>query len=458
MSIRLDWEIESDRAQIQNSGEDPVTRRQRRTARLRLLVFVLGILLLIGAVFGLIAYRLETVEAEIQEALRNTIDAEIAALRLGDWSAFSAAQRSASREWLQAQELLFNDYQHLKMEHKVQLTGRILDLTVDDLRGRAKVEEIIDGVPYSRVWFYWRYDDGWRHVPPDYTFWGAVSRIEKAGLAVRYQAVDAAMGESLAARLDEWLRDGCAVLTCGSLPTLNVEIVPEVGLEVSWAQADPWLLQILSPLVGRARSDMPFDLDLQLKVGHLLAERLVATASNNFQPWYPNDASYFRQAVVSWLVGRFVKVDTGAFLLNSLAQNYDAAAIGRLLRALQPDSSLQLLTQITGVPSVEQANLDWRDYLTWRLVTADDLLAKRDEANYLSFWDTRDENARNQAYQLFTAQVVGDVKKAVISAPVERTPDGTAEIRAVVQMGEGEAATTEVVLFRFVNGAWRRVN
>ena len=50
-------------------------------------------------------------------------------------------------------------------------------------RGRGcEVEEIIGGVPYGRVWFYWRYDDGWRHVPPDYTFWGDARTVEADGV------------------------------------------------------------------------------------------------------------------------------------------------------------------------------------------------------------------------------------------------------------------------------------
>ena len=44
------------------------------------------------------------------------------------------------------------------------VTGNVADATVDGPRGRAVVEEVIDGVSYRTVWFYWRYADGWRHV------------------------------------------------------------------------------------------------------------------------------------------------------------------------------------------------------------------------------------------------------------------------------------------------------
>ena len=66
----------------------------------------------------------------------------------------------------------FEAYQQLKQAHRVELTGDVLDVTIDDLRGRVVLQETIDGVPYKVVWFYWYYEDGgerdqpgWRRVP-----------------------------------------------------------------------------------------------------------------------------------------------------------------------------------------------------------------------------------------------------------------------------------------------------
>jgi len=33
------------------------------------------------------------------------------------------------------------------------LTGQVLDLAIDGVRARAKLQEIIGGVPYAREWF-----------------------------------------------------------------------------------------------------------------------------------------------------------------------------------------------------------------------------------------------------------------------------------------------------------------
>lgn len=456
MGIKLDWEIEAEQTHVKSAGEDPETRRRRRLARLRLLLFVLGVLAILGAIVGFIYLRLETVEYAVEELLRNTVDAEIAALRLGDWGAFSAAQRSASGEWLQKQEQTFQDYQALKLNSSVQLTGRILDLTIDRTRARVAVEEIINGVPYTRIWFYWRYDDGWRHVPPDYTFWGDVRRFDGQGVSVRFQAVDAPLAASLGPRLEQWLRIGCAALACGTLPAVMVDIVPDEGLQISWSGSNPWLLQVPSPYIRRARADMPFDLELQFSAAGLLAERLVLAATNNLQPVYPADAYHLRQAVISWLVGRFVEMNTNSFLIGSLAQNYGETAVGRLLQLMQPDSDARIFNEVAGVTSLEQASLDWRDLLTWRLVTEDELIRRRDEANFLALYDTRDAMVRELAYQRFAAAPL-DLQKVVISAPLETGADGTPQIRAVVQAGD-DPANRQEVLFRLVDGSWRRAS
>src|SRR5690606_5236761 len=155
---------------------------------------------------------------------------------------------------------------------------------------------------YTRIWFYWRYEDGWRHVPPDYTFWGDVSTYEGQGVNVRYRTVDALLAGDIGAKIETWLAASCAALACGELPDVQVEIVPAERLKVSGSAASAWVLKVPSPDVARARSDQPFTLELQYSVANLLAERLVtSTTSVDSQPVYPSDASYLRGAVVSWL-------------------------------------------------------------------------------------------------------------------------------------------------------------
>jgi hypothetical protein len=261
----------------------------------------------------------------------------------------------------------------------------------------------------------------------------------------------------MGAALDEWLKTACAALTCPQQPVISIDVLPDDALQVSWSANDAWAQQVPSPFITRARSDMPFDTDLQFAVAGLLAERLVALSSANMQPNYPADAYYLRQAVVSWLVGRFVHQDTNAFVIDSLARNYGDAAVGRLLDALQPGSDASVLAGAAGVSTLDQANLDWRDFLTWRLMTEDELIRRRDDASFLSLYDTRDENARNLASQRFTV-IPGDVKRTVLSAPLEMGADGQPVLRATVQVQEAGGVLQGDVVFRLVDGVWRRAN
>ncbi len=463
MSIKLDWEIEAERAhQVQTAGEDPDTKRQRQVARLRTLGLIGLALLILGTVAGLLVWRLKAVDDEIEQLLHNTLDAEVAALRLGDLNAFISAQCSATDDWLLRQQEVFNLYQALKVEHDVQLTGRVLDTTIDSSRARVQVEEIIDGTPYTLTWFYWRYDDdrcqGWRHVPPDYTFWGELRTYVGEGVSVRYQMVDNPLAASLGLRVEEWLRTGCATLGCSAdMPAVMVEIVPDDALPVEWSVSNPWMMHVPSPFVSRARSDMPFELGTQLQVANLIAERLVAQASNGLQPTYPADVYYLRQAIISWLVGRFAQVDTNSFLMMSLAQNYGDESVGRLLHALQPDSDARVLNQVMGTDSLGQSNLDWRDFFTWRLTVEDQLITSRDQEHFMALYNTRDETVIAVAIERFNAMQNSE-QKVVVAVMLEATEDDTHQLRTVVHVGEGSAVRQEEVLFRLVDGLWRRAN
>ena len=235
---------------------------------------------------------------------------------------------------------------------------------------------------------------------------------------------------------------------------MRVEIVPDDGLSVGWSLNDPWLLQIPSPYVKRARSDMPFEMGTQIEVANLIAERLVSQASNNLQPTYPADVYYLRQAAISWLVGRFAQINTNSFLMMSLAQNYGDASIGRLLQTMQPDSDVRVLNQVTGTTSLEQGNLDWRDFLTWRLAVEDQLIERHDEGNFLALYD---EAVQNAAYERFIAAQTGE-RRVVVSAPLEIGADGSPQLRAVVNVGEEDTLHQEEVLFRLVDGLWKRAN
>jgi hypothetical protein len=452
MSVKLEWEIESEQRFVrEESGEDPESRRRRRRRRLWVLLIPLVLLAIVVVFAVFVLWRLRQADARIERNLQDTVDAEIATLRLGDQRAFLDFQRSATDDWMQAQRNSFDTYQTQKIAGSVQLTGRILDVTVDGTRARVQVEEIVDSAPYVRTWFYWRYDDGWHHVPPDYTFWGESALLEADRFSILYQAVDAPLARAMQTQVASWLATGCASLDCAGLAPIRIEVQPAPGLKTAWNSEDAWRLQVRSPYTNLARADAPFDFALQFEVANLLAERLVAVAAGEMQPVYPADAFYLYSSLSSWLVGRFVSINTNAFLLESLATNYGAQAPGQLLQSLTPEASVDVLTAITG--PLAQANLDWRDFLTWRLALEDELMNRQDEANFLGLYHTGDEQVRALAYERYNAGPSG-ARWVVTSVQSDTLPDGGVQVRALAEMGEQRLEA----LFQLVNGRWRRVN
>ena len=141
MGVKLDWEIEAEGAVYNDLGEHPRDRRQRHANRRRAVLAILLIVGLIVGVVGLVAWRLWYVDHTIELQLRDTVSAEMAALRIGDIAAYLNIQRSESNVWMLGQSDQFWAYQQLKQERNVDLSGNILDLQIDQNReiGRAHV-------------------------------------------------------------------------------------------------------------------------------------------------------------------------------------------------------------------------------------------------------------------------------------------------------------------------------
>ncbi len=456
MGIKLDWEIETDQSRVSSTGEDKDAARRRRVIRARLLAFVVFVLIVVGVIAAAVAYRLRQVDAQMRQVLTSTVDAEVTALRLGDRDSFLSMQRSATDEWQQKQNALFDSYQALKSSQDTQLTGQILDLAVDNTRARVKLQEIIGGVPYAREWFYWRYDDGWRHVPPDYTFWGDPATLEESGVTVHYRTVDDALAQAMGPQLAQWLKEGCAAVSCDSLPKIDVEILPDEALQIGWSTTNPWSMQVPSPLSTTARLDMPFDASLQTQIASLFAERLVQQTTA-VQTVYPSDAVFLRQAAVDWLAAHFTGAQMNSYLVDSLVHNYGADAVGRLLRALQPASDIGVVNQVTAAPSLAQSNVDWRDFLSWRLNTEADLISKRDQTSFALLYDLNDDAARVAATRAYTANAA-PVPQAATAVVSELGPNGEAQLRARVQIGTGDSAQQAEATWRMVDGSWKRVS
>ncbi len=454
MGIRLDWEIEADHDTFNGLGEHPLAVQQRRANYRRALLAVILVAGVVLAVAGAVAGRLWYVDHVIEEQLRETVAAEVAALRIGDIAAYLNVQRSGSGAWLLGQTDLFWAYQQLKLDREVELTGNVLALTIEDNRGRVAVEEIIDGERYQVLWFYWRYEDGWRHVPMDVTFWGGDSVYEGQNLTVSYGALDEALVEALVPGLERLWNGGCRWLACvTALPPLTVRVLPDPAVGVTWSPDEPDTLRIASPLAGRrARLDVPLEPELAHEIGTLLAERIIDHAWGGLNPVPQTDADFLYGAVRDWLVGRFL-ADGGApgsTFVQSLVAAYGESAPGTLVAALQPASTVAVLSEAFATP-LDALPVDWREFFQWRLALEPFLIAQGNQDALLALYDDR---AQHEASVL-----LGDPGAASRPAPtvlrvvVGAGSDGESRAWAVVQYPDGSEG---VITFRLVDGVWLR--
>lgn len=460
MGIHLDWEIESDASGVHTATEDPNVTRSRRGAQVRFLVTLLVIIAVIAGVIAVIEWRLHDADLRIENFLRDTVDAEIAALRISDWTSFANIQRSADSGWLDVrQRQYFDDVQTLKTEGRIQLTGAIRDLLIDGTRGRILVENIIDGIPYVNTWFYWRYEDGWRHVPPDFTFWGEIKQYNGTRITVVYQALDERFAYDLGVTVEGWVDGTCTlILQCGDFPHVTVNVIPdEFMTEPIWGTDNLWRMDVPSPYTTRARSDQPFTAEIKQTVAVLLTNRLIQETASVPSP--ESDAAFLRASVEAWLVGRFMALNPNTPLITSLGQNYGLDAIGKLFYAMTPTSSVNILVGVTGVSQLDQANLDWRDFLTWRLQQEDRLYRAGDLDAMLALYDPQLEAVArerfaipadpNTIYQVEVTQV----NKAAGS-------EGTPYLDATVAYkdADGNVVNSGRVIFRLIDNVWLRAN
>ena len=453
--IHLEWNVESQKIDKSDS-EDPIAKRARRRRTLRLIMLI-GVVLAV-LTFGVLVVRqrLLDVQWQLEQILRETVRAETAALRIGDINTFLAVQDNVSEIWRQRQQSVFREYSNIKARHEVDLTGAILDLEIDGQRGRVVVEEIINGVRYAQVWFYRNLGDGWRHVSPDSSFWGEERRLETDAISIRYFDLDERFAQATSEVVSGWLRRGCQILRCDSAPKLTIDVVNDSGQPVSWATESPATLQVLSPSSGRASIDSPFDQNRQDLVAGALAEHLISLKTDGRQVEYPHDAVYLRQSLAAYLVRQFLGADGGDTLVDSLAFLYGDEKVAELVDYLAPAPSMAVLQQIIGQP-LETSNLDWRDFIKWRLNTEANLIESGAEGDLLSLYDTGDEDVWQTAYQRYRTKTVFR-PRAVRDQVIARAPDGSPQLQVTVVKEAGESAEEELVLFNLVDGVWKRAN
>ena len=344
----------------------------------------------------------------------------------------------------------------MKAAGEIELRGDILAVHIDGERARVLVQENISGQPFSRLWFYRRTDAGWLHTAPDPTFWGERLQYEGAGVRINYRAADQRFAVDLGMALEDWIQRACAVFACGDLPILVAEVRLDAIQEPAWRDERNLRLDVPSPYLDIARADTPFDGVYQRYVSQLLAARVVNAHTSYRTAAYPHDAHFLRQAATDWLAAWLTHTGRSDTLMGSLAHNYGADAIARLLDSLGTTDSMAILQRVIPDP-LAQADLHWRDFIEWRIKLESELIGARAEEQWLRLYDTSDEGARRAAYARFNQSVAEPVYR-VVDQFVWTGDAGHPQLRVSVEAGDASQPGAENVLFNLVNGVWKRAS
>ena len=453
--IRFEWNIESQHID-RSDGEDPLTKRRRRRNITRLLLLLVLLLAMIAMGALIVRQRLMDVENQFAQLLQDTVKAEVAALRIGDINSWLAFQAAAPESWIGQQRAAFHQYSDLKAAGDIELGGDILAAHIDGERARILVQENIMSLPYSRLWFYRRTASGWLHAAPDLTFWGEDMRFDGAGVRVNFRAVDQQFATDLGRALEDWRRRACDLFDCGDLPLMTVDVVVDADTTLAWRDNRNLRLEVLSPYLDLARADTPFDSAYQLQTSRFFAERVIDAHTSYRAAAYPHDAHFLRQAAIDWLAAWLTDSGDSNSLLGSLAGNYGAKTVAQLVANLGATDSMAIMQRVIS-DSLAEADLDWRDFIGWRLDLEAQLIATRAEDEWLRLYDTSDASVRRAAYARFDQNAPAQTHR-VVDQYLGASNAGDPTLRVSVYAGDGNQAQAEFVTFKMVNGVWKRSN
>jgi|GEM_PF-345553 len=465
MGIQLDWQIEADSTQQQYS-EDPENRKRRRRMRWQLLTAMAFVALVVCGVISFLVWRVNEIEQRVEDNLRAAVEAELAAIRIGNFNAYMDIQRSASPPFIEAQRNLFTEYQTLKQAGRLSPETNIVSIDIDEQRGRVIIEEEIDGLRYQQAWFYWNYEPettegndpsaGWRHVPQDWTFWGDENTITRGQYSLTYYDLDAQFAEPLAERLDEWIGNTCQWMTCTALPdSIEIIIDPEAGIRQQWEPENGWRLRVLSPLVS-GRVPLESRNIAEQDIVESLTERLMDNATGGRLQFVFEgaliafDTTWLKFTLRDWFMAQFFGTEEP--FLDSITAIYGDAIIPTITQSIndgeQIDRLAPILNQSLGsFGNFDEASLDqidWRPFFEWRLSLERTRLQNGDLDNFYALYENASANSAAQT-RANTVNYATSPPETVARITFTRRPDAT--LIAVLDLTDavGNTAQTSYV-------------
>ncbi len=381
--VKFDWEVKSinpaQKIPLDATASSDLENRQVMLP----FVMMLIILVVVGGVIGFALYRLEQIQKTIQNRLHETVKAEVSFLRLGDRTQFLAVQRSASPSWLETQATLYEDYQYLKTQQVLTLNAEIVSTVIDGNRARVQVMEQINGQAYLQTWFYWNYEDGWRHVPTDYTFWGELKTQTGEYINLTYAELDQAIAIDLLNTLEGGLAQVCLWITC---EPLNIHLVSREGLSVNWSVTIPNQLEVTSPYVERVALHQPIAETLMGDVTLQIAKHLAQANGASLQTGDFSDRAFIENQLVAYIQSHLLTGESVSNLFIDLNTHFESPKIQEVLQLSLQNSFIPLLQALFAESILGEMPIDWSPYANW--------LLSREHA----YWDIEDSAAFNTLY------------------------------------------------------------
>ncbi len=434
--IGLEWEIERENgwAPVQAAG-DAKSGRHIPT----ILYLAIGVALGITLAGLVMLYRLQWADGQLESELRAVVAAETAAIRIGDRDRFLELQRGDDATWLALQERTFDDYQELKRSGEVEPGRRIVEIEVSGPRGRVVLEERINDRVYHVTWFYWRYDDGWRHIPPDVIWWGDELSLEGQSVTIRYRRLDEPFAAQIAADAESWWPEGAGTIGCEPPPHLSIEVSPDPASTVGWLPDDEPTLRVHSPLLGRVPADGSLEPGFRAELADLLARRLVECVTGDLSATWPGDAYWLAARLSDWLSSQMYPGAGEGDFIASLVSEFGADFPARLAESLRPESDIGLLSSLSGVP-LSDLPVEWASFFQYRLDAEAYRIAQGNQNAHLSLIDASHP----------PGPVPGD-NPTVVGVEFSRDVAWVA-----IDVDRDGARWQDWVAFRTVDGNWRR--
>ncbi len=382
MPAKLDWRIEDE----DFSPTDDLPPPQRRSGWARWGGLALFLVLALGLGLGTLWGYVRREQRKVEQALREVVELELAALRQGDRELFLSFQAPSGSSWREAQAELFDAYQAwLEVQSQPRYwvtpwknappayTGDVGRVSVSGKEGWAQV-----GVECPKAeglcWQTWPYrwlGGVWRHVPIDRAWMGEAQEFDTAHLHLVYAERDEAAAQALAAEMEAWYARLAPLYGLDpSAPT-----APQVRLEfgrLSNHLTDAFYFgcsrpyQISGPALEQVlwTQDGALNHETRRQLATCLAQALIADGAGLTRRGYENlpvEMWALSQELRDWALGvldiPLAPGAPGTPLLEALVAQHGRQAVGRLAEGLDRWGTLDQALAASQLPLADSTRV-----------------------------------------------------------------------------------------------------